>query len=89
MSDETGRIGSEAPDNEAVAAVLARFEAYVDDFETQLEHGARAGTVGEDAREEAERLEAEYRRRIEHAADLARAEEALASFMTEAQRLRP
>jgi hypothetical protein len=84
-----GPVESEGPEREALAIVIERFEAYARDLETRLAHGARAGTAGERVREEAEALEAQYRRRIENAGDLSAAEDALASFKEEAQRLRP
>lgn len=73
---------------EAVATVRERFEAYVSDLRTTLEHAARAGTASERVRSEADRLVQEYRQRLRDADDYAAAERWFERFRAEAERLR-
>ena len=74
---------------EAVATVRERFEAYVSDLRTTLDHAARAGTAGERVLAEADRLIDAYRQRLDQAEDYASAQRWYERFRTEAERLRP
>ena len=81
--------GGGTPSDEAVEAVIERFEAYVSELRTTLGHAGRAGTAGERTRSEADRLIGEYRRHLDQAEDYASAERWFERFRTEAERLRP
>ena len=74
---------------EAVSTVRERFESYVSDLRTTLEHAARAGTVGERHRSKADRLIREYRERLDEAGDYVAAQRGFDRFKEEAERLRP
>ena len=87
--NEPTSTGAAGGSEEAVAAVRKRFEAYVSDLRTTLEHAGRAGTAGERVLAEADRLIDEYRQRLDQADDYASAQQWYERFRTEAERLRP
>lgn len=87
--NERASASQQATSKEAVQTVMKQFETYAGDVQTRLEHGALAGTAGDRVREEADRLVAEYRRRIESSDGLAAARKWFEEFKDRAQNLRP
>lgn len=75
--------------DDMVRSVLDRFDEYASDFMVRMRHGEAAGTAGGRVRQEADRLVAEYRGRIEAADGFAEAQRLFDAFREEARRLRP